>query len=214
LAKLLGKIALLLFGVCLIAAAPVLADSTNTFTLVGKLGDIGKSDIFPSGSLSLVATGYSSTGGMADMWAKNDGPTETGIGLASEMHHEIAWNNFIQLNLTQILATHPTSIVLTIESIEAGEAYNVWGSNTPGDRGTSLASNQTNNKFTLPALGTFNYISISAATLDKSVWSDVLINDVAVTPDAATPEPSSASLLLLGLVTLLSAGTLAKKLIV
>jgi hypothetical protein len=73
-----------------------------------------------------------------------------------------------------------------------------------------LASNQTTNKFTLPSLGAFNYISISAATLDKSVLSDVLIDDL----DVTTPEPSSASMLLLGFFTLLSAGTLAKKLIV
>ena len=142
------------------------------------------------------------------MWAKSDGPIETGIGLASEIHHEIAGANFIQLNLTQILAAHPTSIVLTIESIEAKEAYSVWGSNTAGDPGMLLAWNQTSNKFTLPSLGAFNYISTSAATLDKSVLSEVLIDDV----DVTTPEPSSASMLLLGLVTLLSAGTLAKKL--
>jgi len=209
LATTLGKFALLLFGVCLVAATPVFADSTSTFAFVGTLGDIGKTDTFTSGSLSLVATGYSAQGATADMWAKSNGPTETGIGLASEIDHEISGTKFIQLNLTQILAANPTSIMLTIESIEEGEAYNVWGSNTAGTRGTLLASNQTSNKFTLPDLGTFNYISISAA-LDTSVFSNVLIDDL----DVTTPEPSSASLLLLGLVTLLGAGTLAKKLIV
>ena len=210
-ANTLVKVGLLLLGVCLLAAVPVFADSTTTFTLVGTLGDIGSKDTFTSGSLSLVATGYSAPGMTADMWAKSEGPIETGIGLASEIDHEISGTKFIQLNLTQILAVHPYSVVLVIDSIEAGEGYSVWGSNTAGagPTGTPLASNQTSNKFTLPDLGSFNYISISAATLDPSVFSNVTLEDV----DVTTPEPSSASMLLLGLVALVSAGALGKKLI-
>src|SRR5215469_6205237 len=196
-----------MLGVCFLTAAPVFADST-TFAFVGTLGDIGKTDTFTSGSLSLVATGYSAPGMTADMWAKSEGPIETGIGLASQIHHEISGNMFIQLNLTQILAVHPYSLVLVIDSIEAGEAYNVWGSNTAGQLGMLLASHQTSRTFTLPDLGTFDYISITTPS-DTSVFSNVTLEDV----DVSTPEPSSAGLLLWGLVALVSAGTLGRKLI-
>ena len=206
-ANTLGKFALLLVGVCLLSAAPVFADST-TLAFVGTLGDIGPTDTFTSGSLSLVATGYSAQGVTADMWAKNEGPIETGIGLASEIDHEISGTKFIQLNLTQILAVHPYSVVLVIDSIEAGEAYNVWGSNTAGQFGMPLASHQTSHTFTLSDLGHFNYISITTPS-DTSVFSNVTLEDV----DVTTPEPSSAGLLLWGLVALVSAGTLGKKLI-
>ena len=208
-ANTLGKFGLLMLGVCFLTAAPVFADST-TFAFVGTLGDIGSKDTFTSGGLSLVATGYSAPGMTADMWAKNESPIETGIGLASQIHHEISGNMFIQLNLTQILAVHPYSVVLVIDSIEAGEAYNVWGSTTAGQLGTMLASHQTSHTFTLtlPDLGKFDYISITTPA-DTRVSSDVTLEDV----DVKTPEPSSASMLLLGLFTLFSAGTLAKKFI-
>lgn len=205
----LGKFALLFLGVCLLAAAPVFADSTTDFTFTGNLGDIGQSASFTAGSLSLTATGYSAPGMTADMWEKNLGPIETGIGLASEIDHEISGTRFIQLNLTKILAANPYSVVLVIDSIEAGEAYNVWGSNAAGTLGTSLASHQTSHTFTIPNLGSFDYISITAPS-DTSVFSNVTLEDV----DVTTPEPSSAGLLLLGLVTLLGAGTFGKKLLV
>jgi len=201
-----GRFGLVLLGVCLLSAAPVFADSTTTFTFIGTLGNIGPTDTFTAGSLSLVATGYSSPGVTTDMWAKNGGLNEMGLGLASEPQHEISGTLFVQLNLTQVLAASPTSIALSIQSIQAGEGYSVWGSNTAGTPGTLLASNQTGATFTLPDLGSFNFISVSGGP------GNVLLDDVDVT--VPTPEPSAAILLLLGLVALVGTGTLGKKLVV
>ena len=204
--KTLGKFGLLLLGVCLLSAAPVFADSTTTFTFIGTLGNIGTSDTFTSGSLSLVATGYSAPGTTADMWAKNLGPDEAGLGLAmgSTGTHEISGTGFIQLNLTQILAASPSGVSISLGSIQTGDTYDVWGSNTAGTLGTLLAANQKGLSLPLADLGTFTYISISAPT------GDVLLDDVEVT----TPEPNSATLLLFGLMAFFGVGTLAKKLFV
>ena len=202
--KTLSKFGLLFLGVCVLSAAPVFADSTTTFTFIGTLGNIGPTDTFTAGSLSLVATGYSAPSMTADMWAKNLGPTEAGLGLAAEPQHEIAGTQFIQLNLTSILATNPSSVSLSVQSIQAGEAYNVWGSNAAGTLGTELGMNQTGATFTLPSLGSFDFISLSAAS------GNILLDNVEV---VNTPEPSSAGLLLFGLAALVGAGTLGKKLI-
>lgn len=200
------KFALSFLAMCLFYAFPVIADSTATFTFGSTPGNIGPSDPFTAGSFSLVATGYSAPDVTSSMWDKTLGTYQMGnlgLGLAAGLQGEISGNFFIQLNLTQILAAHPASVALSVDSIEGADAYDVWGSNTLGTLGVLLASNQKETTFTLPDLGTYKYISISAAD------GNVLLDDV----DVITPEPNSAILLLFGLVALVGAGTLGKKLI-
>jgi hypothetical protein len=210
LVKTLSKFGLLLLGVCLLSAAPVFADSTTTFTFIGTLGDLPSPTTFTAGSLSLVATGYlsggvSTPGVSTDMWAKNGGPNEQGLGIASEFQHEIAGTQFIQLDLTNILAANPSSIVLSVQSIQAGENYNVWASNSAGMLGTEIGMNQSGATFNVLLPTGDNFVSLAAGT------GNILLDDVDVT--TPTPEPSSAGLLLFGLAALVGAGTLGKKFI-
>ena len=202
----LGKFALFLLAICFLSAAPVFADSTTTFTFTSTPGNIGTTDTFTAGSLSLIATGYSASNVTVGMFAKNDA-TQMGLGLVNDIfnQNEISGASFIQLNLSNILAAGASSIAISMDSVTGPDRYAIWGSKTAGEMGTLLATDLTAASFTLPDLGMFQYISISAPA------GNVLLHDVDVT--TPTPEPSSASLLLLGLVALVSAGTLAKKFI-
>jgi hypothetical protein len=51
----------------------------------------------------------------------------------------------------------PIVCVLSINSFQSGDSYNVWGSNTAGDRGTLLLSGQTAPLVNLPDLGSFSF---------------------------------------------------------
>ena len=201
-----SKLVLLVLVVGLFSVAPVFADSTGTFTFTGTLGNIGPSDTFTSGGVSLTLTGYSAPGVTSNLFAKNEGPTEFGVGMASGTDREIAGSLTLQVDLQQILALHPSSITLGISSLQPGETYQIWGSNTAGTPGTLLASNQSGTTFNLSS-DQFRYITI--ASPNASVLLDSLVANVS--SSTSTPEPSSAALLLVGLAGLAGIGLLAKK---
>jgi len=206
-----GRLAVLLLGGILIFAAPTFADSTSSgsFNFASTLGNLGTSDTLTSGSFSVVATGYSAPGMTTDLYAKNEGPNEIGMGIANGMDREINGTSFIQLNLTQILSTSPTSLVLGVGSIQFPDAYQIWGSNTAGALGTMLATNQNSFTFNLSSFGKYDYISVVSPT------GTVLIDGLTVNQPLATnnsaPEPNSATLLLIGLAALASIRLAGKK---
>ena len=197
-----GKLAVLLLGAILFFVVPTLADSTSSgsFNFASTLGNLGTTDTLTSGSFSVVATGYSAPGMTTDLFAKNEGPNEIGMGIANGTDHEISGTSFIQLNLTQIMSTNPSSLIVGIGSIQNPDTYQIWGSNTAGALGTLLASNQTAFTFNLSSFGQYDYISVVSPT------GTVLVDGLTVNePTEATrsaSEPGSGALLLLGLAAL------------
>jgi hypothetical protein len=201
-----SKLALLVLVVGLFAVVPVFADSTDSFTFTGTLGNVGPTETVTSGGASLTVTGYSAPGVTSNLFAKNEGPTEFGLGMASGADHEIAGSLTLQVDLQQILALHPSSITIGISSLQAGETYQIWGSNTAGTPGTLLASHQSGTTFNLTN-DQFRFITISSP--NASVLLDSLV--ATVPSSTSTPEPGSAVLLLFGLAGLAGIGALAKK---
>jgi hypothetical protein len=216
------KPSLLLIGVCVLSAAPVFADSTSTqvtqITFLGLgLGDIGASDKFTGGPFTITASGFKKGPSLAspeDMFVKNNGPSELGLGLVGGDDHEISGDFFIQLNLRSILEASPSSLSLSLNSVQGADAYDVWGStracgtNCALGLGTLLGSHETETTFPITSRSD-PFISITAA--DFSPTGGVLLEDVTATTSIHTPEPSSASLLLIGLVALVGAGTIMRK---
>ena len=107
-------------------------------------GDIGSaSHDFTVAGFTIGAHGYDNNNGVGtphELHFKNfvDEPDERGLGLANTLHWELQVGpngvplHFIQLDLTSILAQNFVNGRLSVGSVQPGELFNLYGSNTLG----------------------------------------------------------------------------------
>jgi len=192
----------------LILCAASFADSTFDFSTKGS-GDLGSAvETFTgAGGGSITLWGFSASGvsttGDVDLYYKANPPNsgdEVGLGLANDpTDHEVGGKSFIQFTAAGI-----TSV--TIGSIQSGESFVLYGSNTPGAFNTinSIASGigpispQTITGLTALSSG-FTYIDLFAPA------GNVLLDSATFVP--AVPEPGTTAMILtLGIVGLFEVG--------
>jgi PEP-CTERM motif len=226
------KVSVILFAACLVAAAPAFANSVN-YTFGGPDGTLGTSAVYGSGSLTVTAFGYvchaatpSSTDTLSDcgasnLYQKDDGDGEYGLGLADEEFHEIGWDDathdyVMGLDVSNLLNAGFRSLTMTFGSVEGGEAYAVLGyASDPFLSGDPFTL--TNTKAWFGNDGDENEVYSSTFDLNSDDQYLVLISPCGASnnPDgpcgsnvtlysmtASTPEPGSLALLATGLLTL------------
>jgi hypothetical protein len=142
-----------------------LATNTQSYTVSG---------------FTITARGYDNSGGIGsphNLHFKNLGPSERGLGITGTADFELQVNgagvplHFIQLDLTSILSQGFTNGQIEVGSIQAGESWNLYGSNTLGSLGVKLNStafgSSTDETFVnVPNFGQYSYISVVTATGD------------------------------------------------
>ncbi len=183
----------------LLMGASAYADS---FT--GPTGPLGSSSVFNIDGTTVTAYAFTSPGTTGDLYFKNSGVSETGIGLTNGgSDHEIAGTSFVSLDISNLLSLGATSLAISMESVQHGESFEIWGSNSLGTPGTVLVGPTSLNlvEVNVPGFSSYKYISVDAPT------GDVLLHDLAIT----TPEPSTVGLLLAGLALLAAMVTMKTK---
>lgn len=179
---------------------PAFADSFTAAT-----GNLGVSHTFSVNGASVTATGYSSAGVTSNLYFKNFGGNETGLGLAGSPENEIGGTSFVQFGLNNsIFAGNGATLVLG--SVGAGESYSVYGSNVAGTPGTLLGSgSSTNPRFTLPAVQPYQYVSVSAPK------GNVLVQGIQTAASISVPEPGTVFLLLTGMLGMIGAAAFLRR---
>lgn len=209
------------------AVAPsVLAGGTSaTWNLSNPNGEQGNTKTYfdTTNTVSLVARGYVTTSGPVspalgqtwgpgglysfstgtitrkNLYGKNEGAGETGLGLAGLSSNEIQHKSFIQLDMANAKAAGYTNLTMLVGSIQADEGYFLWGSNTVGVPGTLLRTKvglPETDTFSVPQFNTYRYFSVSATPIVAGgSSSDILIENGLV---ASVPTPGAAGLLALG----------------
>jgi hypothetical protein len=143
------------------ANAPV-GSSSNPFTQSGN---------------TITATGYDNVSGpdtTHDLYFKNAGSDEVGLGLVNTLNNELQVtngvpDNYIQIDIRSILANGFTNGKISVGSVQTNESFSLFGSSSAGTLGTFLGtfgSSYDDLLVDIPNFGTYGYVSVAAASAD------------------------------------------------
>ena len=205
-AMIFGMVGVLTIIANLLLATPLLATPyTYDFSLVPSHSpttnfDPGMSENFTTNGITITAYGFSSVGMATDLYVKNSGVGEMGLGLNSNIDHEIAGRGFVQVDLAHLIAAVGGTVTVVIESVQTGENFSLYKSSTLGQVGSLFSGigavncGTVNCSELITLTATNHYLSLKGGgTLgDKNVLLGPLTSVV--------PEPSFLILLGLSLV--------------
>jgi hypothetical protein len=166
------------------AAMTLVTWDLNPSNLNQSLG--AASHTFTSNSASITAYGFDNVSGpdTPHILFYKDSGIDHGLGLTDTAHNELQVNpngspaQYIQFDLSSILALGFTGGKLKVSSVDPGEAFDIYGSNALGSLGTKISlgggpyGDADNNSFVnIPNFGAFKFISVVAAIDDVLPWS-------------------------------------------
>jgi hypothetical protein len=162
---------------------------------------------YTSSGFSITAYGFDNHSGIGtahQLFYKNvpeiGGAVESGLGLTNTTNNELQVGlHFIQFDFTAMLAAGMLNGQISVGSIQANEAFAIYGSNTLGTLGTQVGGtygSAFDNQFvSIPSFGQFHYYSIVAAADD--VLPLAVQADLPPVPEMNALLPIAALILLL-----------------
>ncbi len=175
---LVGKALAALFVICMFAATSAWA-TVVTWQLnpTGTTGAVGSSShTFTSSGYDLTASGYTvgTPNTPLGLFYRNDGSDEIGLGVVDTSHNELQASGgmplqFIQLDLTSLLNQGFTDGKIKVGSVQPGEEFALYASNTMGVLGTQIGTFDSSSDvifLDVPNFGSFNFLSVGATIAD------------------------------------------------
>jgi hypothetical protein len=150
--------------------------------------------------VTLTAYGFNANNTGHLLYYKNAGVDEHGLGLVGTNDNELTLTNintianYMQIDASPIYLTAPAAGTgIRVQSVTAGEKWDLFGSNTLGSIGTLLNSGLTaDNTFFTPLTnwGTYKYYAVAVHTPGNNAADNVLFDaieaNVTITPEPAT----------------------------
>jgi hypothetical protein len=186
--------ACLLAGALALASAPAFASSI-TYNFNAGTGNTGSSTYsITQDGISISATGYvnlSGGGTLNNLYLKNGGASETGLGLNATANDEINPNQSIVFDVSNLITAGYTGGTFTLGSLQSGEEgdISVSGGNTyaPVIGSSGIAS-------VFVTWGSHSTITFTTYPGQSDSNGNYLISSLDV-PTTTTPEPPSLMLM-------------------
>ncbi len=203
----LSKCTLTIAGLAVMSMSLPAATITYNFSENGT-GDIGTTSSFasnPAGGPNLAAAGFSSNNNTAQLYGKNDGGDEVGVGLdlgRSDPDHEIQGNGFIQIDIAPLLAMYG-NLTFQMNSTTGDDTWVVYATNSASSMNGATLVGDGSNESTHTFTTTKTYLDFTADS------GNVLLRDITAVADPA-PEPGTMGMLCGGFA-MLGLGLLRRK---
>lgn len=161
---------------------------------------------YTTSGLSITAYGFDNNAGIGtshELFYKNQdeigGAVEFGLGLTNVKSNELQPGlHFIQFDFTAALAAGMMNGQISVGSVQPGELFAFYGSNTLGTLGTQVGgpfgSTFDNQFVSIPNFGQFSYYSVVA--LQDDVLPVAVRADLAPIPEMSALLPIAALILL------------------
>jgi hypothetical protein len=162
---------------------------------------------YTSSGYTITAYGFDNNAGVGtphELFYKNvsdiNGAVEFGLGFVNTPNNELQVGlHFIQFDFTAMLAAGLLNGQLSVGSIQANEAFAIYGSNTLGQLGTQVSglfgSTFDNQFVSIPNFGQFNYYSV--VSMADDVLPIAIQADLPAVPEMNALVPIAALVLLL-----------------
>ena len=212
------------FGASLrtLGLATVLAASSAGAAIVWDLNPnnqdgvvLGTSQTFTEQGFTITARGYNDSdrngvGEATNLYFKDrpdsGGAGESGLGLATSSHNEVNGSatgpaNFIQLDLRSILQQGATGFQIAVTSLQEGESFQLFGSNTEGLLGSAIGGPFTGLQFDdqfVPVTGSFSFVSVAGFGAGSNVLPSRFSAEITPIPEVGTVMPIVGLLVAIG----------------
>lgn len=201
-----------LIGLLAAASATAAPAAVVNLDLGNPSGPLNADHTYSTSVGNVVASGYNSDNSDADLYGKNLGGDEQGLGLASEPNvpsgdpsgqNEIYYHSYVQLDVSDILA-NTSAATFFMGSTTAGEGWIVYGSNTDAcdpflgclDAALITSGSDEGVSHDLTGWGTYNYYNFFSTGTNGQAPGNVLLGGLTLTE--SVPEPATWAMMLLG----------------
>lgn len=150
---------------------------------------------------SVTATGYKSATATDNLYVKNGGTSEFGLGLNGTSDNEINHGQYIYLDFSNLASHGVLSGTIGLGSVQSGEEGSICSTAAVGTPGT-VCTNVGSSGGDMGSLA----VTWTAAdpffdiTVPEDKGNVLVLSDLSVTPTSTTPEPASMALFGTGLL--------------